>query len=101
MDAAEFTSLVAQRSDGVWVYLRYVVDVVGFGLRRSDEINDLPSGLRKYYADQIRRWRQDPHGTRLLPLLATLGVAGEATPGSVAGPAGRNIDSVAVQHRAI
>ena len=98
MDAAEFTGLLAQRCGGVWVYLRYVLNELRFGLRRPDEIGDLPSGLRDYYADQIRRWRQDPAWhTGLLPLLATLGVAGEALPAvSLARLAG-NIDQATVQ----
>ena len=79
MDAAEFIGLLGRRCGGVWVYLRYVLDELRFGLRRPDEIGDLPSGLRDYYADQIRRWRQDPAwDTGLRPLLATLGVAAEA-----------------------
>ena len=98
MDAAEFTGLLAQRCSGVWVYLRYVLNELRFGLRRPDEIGDLPSGLRNYYADQIRRWHQDPAWhTGLLPLLATLGVAGEALSAvSLARLAG-NIDQATVQ----
>ena len=79
VDVAEFTDLLAKRCSGVWVYLRYVLNELRFGLRRPDEISDLPFDLRHYYADQIRRWRRDPSWhTGLLPLLATLGVAGEA-----------------------
>ena len=66
------------------------LDELRFGLRRPDEISDLPSGLRNYYADQIRRWQHDSAwDTGLLPLLATLGVAGEPLPAGIAGPAGR------------
>ncbi len=98
MDAAEFNSLLAKRCGGVWVYLRYVLNELRFGLRRPDEIGDLPSGLRDYYADQIRWWRQDPAWhTGLLPLLATLGTVGEAlSTASLARLAG-NIDSAAAQ----
>jgi tetratricopeptide (TPR) repeat protein len=80
-DPAEFTRLLAERCGGVWVYLRYVLDELRRGLRRADTISDLPSGLRGYYAGQIDLWQQDPAwDTGLLPLLATLGVAGEALP---------------------
>ena len=80
-DTAEFTALLAERCGGVWVYLRYVLDELRIGLRRPDEISDLPAGLRSYYADQIRRWQQDPAWQAgLLPLLATLGAAGEPLP---------------------
>jgi hypothetical protein len=98
MDHAEFIDLLAKRCDGVWVYLRYVLNELRFGLRRPHEVNDLPSGLRNYYADQIRRWQHDPAWhTALLPLVSTLGVVGDALPAvSLARLAG-NIDPVAVQ----
>lgn len=80
-DQADFCGLLAERCGGVWIYLRYVLDELRLGLRRPDEISDLPVGLRGFYADQIRRWQQDKAWhTGLLPLLATLGVAGEALP---------------------
>ncbi len=98
MDAAEFIGLVAERCTGVWVYLRYVLNELRFGLRRPDEIADLPSGLRNYYADQIRRWRQDPAWhAGLLPLLATLGVAGEALSAASLARIAGNIDRAAAQ----
>jgi hypothetical protein len=98
MDAEEFSGLLATRCGGVWVYLRYVLDELRFGLRRPDEIGDLPSGLRDYYASQIRRWRQDPAWpTGLLPLLATLGVAGEALSAASLARLAGNIDPAAVQ----
>jgi hypothetical protein len=98
IDAAKFTDLLAKRCGGVWIYLRYVLNELRLGVRRPDEIGDLPFGLRNYYADQIRRWRHDPAWrTGLLPLLATLGVAGEALSAvSLARMAG-NIDLSAVQ----
>lgn len=78
MDPAAFTAVLAERSGGVWVYLRYVLDELRIGLRRPDEVPGLPAGLHSYYADQVRRWRQDPAWqSGLLLLLATLGVAGE------------------------
>ena len=46
VDAAEFTSLLTQRCGGVWVYMRYVLEELRDGLRRPDEIGDLPSDLR-------------------------------------------------------
>ena len=98
MDAAEFIDLLALRCAGIWVYLRYVLNELRFGLRRPSEISDLPTGLRDYYADHIRRWRRDQAWhAGLLPLLATLGVAGEALSAvSLARLAG-DIDHAAVQ----
>jgi len=78
MEQSEFIDLLADRCDGVWVYLRYVLHELRLGLRHPDELTSLPSGLRDYYADQIRRWRDDPAwDTVLLPLVDTLGVARE------------------------
>ena len=77
-DPAAFTAVLAQRCGGVWVYLRYVLQELRIGLRRPDEVSDLPAGLHSYYADQVRRWQQGPAWQAgLLPLLATLGAAGE------------------------
>ena len=77
-DPVAFTALLAERCGGVWVYLRYVLHELRIGLRRPDEVSDLPVGLHSYYADQIRHWEQDPAWQAgLLPLLATLGAAGE------------------------
>jgi hypothetical protein len=77
-DPAAFMDILSARCDGVWVYLRYVLQELRLGLREPNELNQLPSGLQDYYATQIRRWRRDlAWDTELLPLLATLGVAGE------------------------
>jgi hypothetical protein len=98
MDAQEFTSLLAGRCNGVWVYLRYVLDDLRLGLRRPDDISSLPSDLRNYYASQVRRWREDTEWhTGLLPLLATLGVAGEALPAASLARLAGNIDPATVQ----
>jgi hypothetical protein len=98
MDAQEFTSLLARRCNGVWVYLRYVLDDLRLGLRRPDDISGLPSDLRNYYASQIRRWREDAEWhTGLLPLLATLGVAGEPLPAASLARLAGNIDPETVQ----
>ena len=81
MDRGAFTSVLAERCGGIWVCLRYVLQEVRLGLRLPDTIAGLPTGLRDYYADQIRRWQKDPAWNEaLLPLLATLGVAGEPLP---------------------
>jgi hypothetical protein len=98
MSQAEFISLLAGRCDGVWVYLRYVLDELRLGLRSPSEISDLPTGLRNYYAKQIRAWQQDrAWNTGLLPLLATLGVAGEALPAAALARLAGNVDPVAIR----
>jgi hypothetical protein len=79
VDSAAFGAVLSDRSDGVWVYLRYVLEELRLSLRDPNTLDDLPSGLEEYYAAQIRRWRSDATwDSELLPLLATLGVAGEA-----------------------
>lgn len=77
--AAEFADVLSARCQGAWVYLRYVLDELRSGVRRVDSINELPLGLWAYYAGEVRRWRGEPAwDSEMLPLLATLGVAGEA-----------------------
>jgi hypothetical protein len=98
LDAASFVSLLADRCGGVWVYLRYVLDELRIGLRRPDEITDLPPGLQRYYADQIRRWQHDSAWDNgLLPLVATLGVVGEPLPATALARLAGNLDPSAVR----
>jgi hypothetical protein len=98
MDPAEFAAVLAARCDGVWVYLRYVVDEVRIGLRQPGAVADLPTGLRDYYADQIRRWQRDPEWDGgLLPLAATLAVAGEPLPAAALARLAGDLDPVAVR----
>ena len=79
MDPQEFIRLLSERSEGVWVYLRYILEELRLGLRHPTAISDLPYGLWRYYAYQIQRWRSDAAwDTILLPLLATLGATEES-----------------------
>ena len=98
VDPAEFAAVLAARCDGVWVYLRYVVDEVRIGLRQPGAVADLPTGLRDYYADQIRRWQRDPAwDSGLLPLAATLAVAGEPLPAASLARLAGDLDPIAVR----
>jgi hypothetical protein len=98
LDVAEFTDMLADRCDGVWIYVQYVLQELRLGLRRSNAIVNLPAGLRDYYADQIRRWQRNPAWNReLLPLLATLGIAGEPLPASALARLAGGLDPVAVR----
>jgi hypothetical protein len=98
IDPADFVAVLAERCEGVWVYLRYVLQELRIGLRRPDAIGDLPFGLWNYYVAQIRYWQNDPawHES-LLPLLATLGVAGEPLPAVVLARLAGHLDTVAVR----
>jgi hypothetical protein len=98
IDPADFVAVLAERCEGVWVYLRYVLQELRIGLRRPDAIGDLPSGLWNYYVAQIRYWQNDPAWDEsLLPLLATLGVAGEPLPTVVLARLAGDLDTVAVR----
>ncbi|ANZ40924.1 hypothetical protein BBK82_38015 [Lentzea guizhouensis] len=72
---------LAARCGGVWVYLRYVLDEIRLGLRRPDDLGDLPGDLRSFYLAHLGRWREHYHwqGT-VLPLVSTLAAAEEALP---------------------
>jgi hypothetical protein len=70
---------LADGCGGVWIYLRYVLDEIRQGVRR--DLADLPADLPAFYAASLERWRTDPHwDDGLLPVLATLAVAGEPLP---------------------
>ena len=99
LDPARFARLLAERSGGVWVYLRYVLEELRTGARQPGEAGDLPSGLQDYYADQIRRWQRAPGWTDgLLPLVATLGTAGEALPVATLARLAGDLAPAAVRH---
>ncbi|MDX8146918.1 NACHT domain-containing protein [Lentzea sp. BCCO 10_0061] len=63
---------LVERCGGVWVYLRYVLNEIQLGTRTTAD--PLPKDLARYYVDTLERWSRTD---ALLPLLATLGVAGE------------------------
>ena len=98
MDPADFGSMLAERCEGVWVYLRYVLQELRTGPLRPDTISNLPSGLRDYYTAQLRRWQKDTAWDEaLLPLLATLGVAEEPLPATVLARLAGDLDARAVR----
>lgn len=97
-DPARFAAELAGRCGGVWVYLRYVLEELRIGLRQPAAISELPSGLRGYYADQIRTWQDDPAWDQvLLPVAATLAVAGEPLPAAALARLAGDLDPVAVR----
>ncbi|MGI5261432.1 hypothetical protein [Streptomyces angustmyceticus] len=77
-DAVE---LLAKRSGGVWVYLRYVLTGIRTGQQPVAGLGDLPPNLSGYYARQITRWQSEPDWDDAgRPLLATLVAAREPLP---------------------
>ncbi len=54
---AAFVDTLLTRSDGAWMYLRYVLEEIRAGADPA-RVGDLPTGLRNYYLDRIARWRR-------------------------------------------
>ena len=76
--ARAFTRQLAERCDGVWLYLRYVLDEVRYGLRHPGDLSDLPDDLASFYTAHLVEWRKGAEWSNGLPeLLATLAVARE------------------------
>ncbi|NKK01212.1 hypothetical protein GFL63_20890 [Rhizobium leguminosarum bv. viciae] len=78
-----FVSHLCTKSQGVWIYLHYVLGEIERGERVLTDLSSLPEGLEDYYADWILRWRQrDEAGWdgELLPLLSFLAVSREPLP---------------------
>lgn len=73
----EFCAALADRCGGVWVYLRYLLAEIRYGLRRSDELADLPATIWDYYLRQMRVWTHSPGWSLMSATLAALAVAGE------------------------
>ncbi|MFJ1767379.1 hypothetical protein ACIOD2_44110 [Amycolatopsis sp. NPDC088138] len=74
----QFGADLAERCGGVWVYLRYVLDEIRYGLRDPGQLDSLPADLTSYYTSSLEQWSGHPRWhDEILPLLATLAVAGE------------------------
>ncbi|MFF9127978.1 hypothetical protein ACF09J_32780 [Streptomyces sp. NPDC014889] len=77
----EAAVLLAERSGGVWVYLRYVLAGLRTGQQPVDELHSLPADLSGYYARQLMRWQGVPGWADVgKQVLATLVAAPEALP---------------------
>jgi hypothetical protein len=75
---AAFMSTLMARCAGVWLYLRYVLTEIQLGLRRADDVIQLPADVESYYTENICALRdRDDWCSWYLPLLATLAVAAE------------------------
>jgi len=99
MSQPAFVELLAARCDGVWVYLWYVLESLRLAQLDPNALVDLPAGLQAYYAAQIGRWKTDPAWAQaLLPLLATLGAAGEPLPAVTLARLAGDLDPAAAGH---
>jgi len=75
VDPDWFTQTLLQRCQGVWLYLRYILDEIRTGHRDPRDVASLPTRLRGYYLHQLHRWANEDHDQWQqvrLPLLATL-----------------------------
>ncbi|WP_196222582.1 WD40 repeat domain-containing protein, partial [Micromonospora sp. CP22] len=71
--AETFTTTLLNRCQGVWIYLRYVLDEIRAGLRPPNDVACLPDRLRGYYEQHVQRWSEHPAWEPLhLPALAVL-----------------------------
>jgi hypothetical protein len=78
LSLAQFTDMLLERSAGIWIYVRYVLEEIRRDPRNVSVLPDLPRGLEDYYNNNLARLCGGPDGTGLnIPLLASLAVAAE------------------------
>lgn len=76
-----FTRQLIDRCGGVWMYLRYVLDELRYGLRSLADLDRLPADLVSYYLESLTPPSDEPDwASTRLPLLATLAAAAEPLP---------------------
>lgn len=69
---------LVERRGGVWVYARYVLDEIRYGLRSPAEVDLLPGDLAHYYFECLSALRHASAWSALhLPVLGTLAAAAE------------------------
>ena len=80
----EFVEKLAEKSEGVMMYLRYVIEEIASGSRHPLYLEGLPNGLAGYYAGYWDSWRQGKKGDGVsawkkiyCPLLGMLGAIKE------------------------
>jgi len=77
---ARLVATLSEKSQGVWIYLHYVLAEIETGRRTPLALEDLPQGLWQYYARFWKQWRRDHEDAwdaLHLPLLSTLAAAQE------------------------
>ena len=69
----DFVGTLEAKSEGVWIYLHYVLDEIERGTRKLLNLEALPANLWRYYARHWREHQKDDDWTSVqLPLLSTL-----------------------------
>jgi hypothetical protein len=82
-----FIQTLKEKSQGVWMYLHYIIKEIESGARAPLDLGNLPTGLVGYYAEYWDAWRTGKRGKGeevwdelYAPLLTTLAAAQEAIP---------------------
>ncbi|MFZ5857189.1 MAG: AAA family ATPase [Chloroflexota bacterium] len=80
-----FIQTLKEKSQGVWMYLHYIIKEIESGARAPLDLGNLPTGLVGYYAEYWDAWRTGKRGKGeeawdelYAPLLTTLAAAQEA-----------------------
>jgi tetratricopeptide (TPR) repeat protein len=77
----KFVATLLEKSQGVWIYLKYVLDEIETGQRSPLKLDELPQGLWGYYHRFWDKWKES-HGdfwnSLELPILSTLAAAHES-----------------------
>ncbi|WKZ39299.1 MAG: AAA family ATPase [Anaerolineales bacterium] len=82
-----FIQTLKEKSQGVWMYLHYIIKEIESGARAPLDLANLPTGLVGYYAEYWDTWRTGKRGKGeeawddlYAPLLTTVAAAQEAIP---------------------
>jgi len=80
----DFVDLLAAKSEGVWIYLHYVIPEIEKNTKHHLSLENLPVGLARYYATYWCDWKEGRQGggrtewnTTYAPLLALLAASQE------------------------
>ncbi|MCK2244767.1 MULTISPECIES: hypothetical protein [unclassified Crossiella] len=80
LSTERFCRVLAERAGGVWIYAASVLDQLRDG-HPASAIENLPTGLAGFYANNIQRWQAQPDWPATgLPLLALLAAARRPLP---------------------
>ncbi|MBV7333913.1 ATP-binding protein [Chloroflexi bacterium TSY] len=77
IESSEFATLIVQKSEGNFMYLRYVLPEIERGVYKDLELADIPIGLQSYYQDHWQRMRgldEEAWFEYKLPVIVTLTV---------------------------
>lgn len=80
IEVSEFVTLIVQKSEGNFMYLRYVLPEIEHGAYEALDLAAIPAGLQSYYEDHWRRMRGVDEETWFefkLPVIVALTVVQE------------------------